>query len=62
MGTDPVMISYDRGPAGQFVSGFTVRCTVSGRRVVGTAPVKDRHAEDVKQALINRTCLSGRSG
>ena len=60
-GANPVLLSIDRDPSGQFVSGLTVRCTVNGRRVTRSESKIDGVSEEqIKETLIAEACLTPR--
>jgi YD repeat-containing protein len=55
-GSNPILLSVDRDPAGEFVTGLTVRCMVNGRRVTRTEPVRGGGEEAAKAKLVRETC------
>jgi YD repeat-containing protein len=54
-GKEPVTVSIDRDPIGQFPTGASVTCTVGGRPVSGRVLVNGDE-EQAKHDLIRRTC------
>lgn len=60
-GPNPILLSVDRDPFGQFVTGLTVRCVVNGRHRARTVPVTAFDAEQAKELLIAQTCSEVRA-